>query len=393
MAVTKRFNFTEKTIEALPRPAKGNQDLYYDDGQTGLCLLVSYGGAKTYFSYLKFQGKPQRTKIGRAGEMKLVEARAKARELRALADKGTNPGKERMEMLRDMTLKQFFENVYVPNYSVSHKKPKSQAKDRSLFMCNLTSLHNRKMLSITHGELDILHNKIRVDVSEYTANRAIALLKNMYNKAIEWGFPKDHGNPAQGIKMFPETSRERFLQPDELQRLFAALAEEPNEMFKNYVKLSLFIGQRRSNMLSLRWSDINLALGFAFFPDTKNGSHRIPLVAQAKEILEKMPRSPNSDFVFPSDTSKSGHIEDFHRPWYALLKRAGIENFRVHDMRRTFGSYQAMMGSGEFVLGKALGDKTLAAVKVYARVDLDPVRNSMQQGINMLLGFVKPDDK
>jgi integrase len=145
-------------------------------------------------------------------------------------------------------------------------------------------------------------------------------------------------------------------------------------------------------MLSLKWSDINLELGFAFFPDTKNGSHRIPLVTQAKEILENMPRSPNSDFVFPSDTSKSGHIEDFHRPWYALLKRAGIEDFRVHDMRRTFGSYQAMIGSGEFILGKALGDKTLAAVKVYARVDLDPVRNSMQQGMDKMLGFVKTDN-
>lgn len=392
MAVTKRLNFTEKTIEALPLPAKGVQDLYYDEGQPGLCLLVSYGGSKTYFSYLKFQGRPQKTKIGRAGEMKLMEARIKARELRALADKGTNPGKERREMLDDITLKKFYETVYVPNYSLSHKKPKSQAKDKSLFMCNLTPLHNRKMLSITHAELDVLHNKIRIDVSEYTANRAIALLKNMYNKALDWGLPKDYGNPAHGIKMFEEKSRERFLEPDEIQRFFIALEEEPNEMFKNYIKLSLFIGQRRSNMLSLRWSNINLELGYAFFPDTKNGSHRIPLVEQAKEILKNMPRSPNSDFVFPSDTSKSGHIEDFHRPWYALLKRAGIEDFRIHDIRRTFGSYQAMMGAGEFVLGKALGDKTLAAVRVYARMNLDPARNSMQNAINLLLGFAEPSD-
>lgn len=385
--ITKRLNFTEKAIASLPKPSNGKQEIYYDEGQVGLCLLNSYGGSKTYFSYLKFQGRPQRTKIGRAGEIKLIDARAKARELRTLADKGTNSGKERNEMLKDMTLKQFFEKVYVPNYSVINKKPKTQAKDKTVFMNNLTSLHNRKMLSVTHQELDVLHNKIKLDVSEYTANRAIALLKHMYNKAIEWGFPKDRGNPAQGIKMFKEKSRDRFLQPDELRRFFKALDEEPNTMFKNYILLSLFIGQRRSNMLSLRWSNIDLQLGFAVFLDTKNGDQRIPLVNQAKQILASIPRQAGSDFVFPSDTSKSGHVEDFHRPWYALLKRADIENLRIHDIRRTFGSYQAIGGSSALIIGKALGDKTLAATQVYSRLTVDPVLNSMQKAVDAIVAY------
>ena len=384
---TKRFNFTEKAIASLSIPSNGKQEIYYDDGQVGLCLINSYGGTKTYFSYLKFQGRPQRTKIGRAGEIKLIEARAKARELRALADKGTNPGKERNEMLKDMTLKQFFDNVYVPKYSVINKKPKTQAKDKTVFMNNLVSLHNRKMLSITHQELDWLHNKIKLDVSEFTANRAIALLKHMYNKAIDWGFPKDHGNPAQGVKMFKEKSRERFLLPDELRRLYKALEEEPNIIFKNFVLLALYIGQRKSNLLSLRWSNINLELGFVAFLDTKNGDHRIDLVEQAKEILKNMPRVQGNDFVFPSETSKSGHLEDFHRPWYALLKRAEIEDFRFHDIRRTFGSYQAINGSSTLIIGKSLGDKTLAATQVYARLMSDPVRNSMQKAVDTITAY------
>lgn len=385
--ITKRLNFTEKVIASLAIPAKGVQELYYDTGQTGLCLLNSYGGSKTYFAYLKFQGRPQRTKIGRAGEIKLIDARAKVRELRALADKGVNPSKERNEMLKDMTLKRFFETVYVPKYSAINKKPKTQAKDKTVFMNNLVSLHNRKMLSVTRQDLDWLHNKLKSDVSEYTANRAIALLKHMYNKAIEWGFPKDHGNPAQGIKMFKEKARDRFLQPDELRRFFRALDEEPNTMFKNYILLSLYIGQRRSNMLRMRWSDINLELGFAVFLDTKNGDHRIPLVAQAKQLLASMPRYPGSDFVFPSDTSKSGHIEDFHRPWYALLKRAEIEDFRIHDIRRTFGSYQAIRGSSTLIIGKSLGDKTLAATLVYSQLTFDPVLDSMQNAANTVEAY------
>ena len=388
--VAKRFNFTEKTIAALPSPAEGKQDMYYDAGQLGLCLLVSYGGSKTYFSYLKFQGQPKRTKIGRVGEIKLVEARAKARELKTLADKGTNPSQERNEVLRDMTLKQYFYDIYYPRHVSVHTRPKTQAKDETMFRNNLTPFHNRKMMSITRADVERLHVDLKNRISLYTANRAIGLLKHMYNKAIEWGYPAHSGNPVAGIKMFREKSRDRFLLPDEVKRFFAALAEEPNEVFKNYILLSLFIGQRRQNMLSMRWSNVDLNLGFVFFPDTKNGEpQRIPLITQAQNILKEMRKYAKDDWVFSSEQgSKSGHIEDLHRPWYALLKRADIENLRFHDLRRTFGSYQAITGASLHIIGKALGDKTSAATKVYSRLTMDPIRDSIQRGADKMLEFV-----
>ena len=111
----------------------------------------------------------------------------------------------------------------------------------------------------------------------------------------------------------------------------------------------------------------------------------------AWDILKEMRKHATDDWVFPSQNgSKSGHVEDLHRPWYALLKRAGIENMRFHDLRRTFGSYQAITGAGSFVLGKALGDKTNAAVRVYARLTMDPIRDSIQRGADKMLEFIRP---
>ena len=81
-------------------------------------------------------------------------------------------------------------------------------------------------------------------------------------------------------------------------------------------------------------------------------------------------------------------MEDLHRPWYALLKRSGIENLRVHDLRRTFGSYQAITGASLYIIGKSLGDKTTAATKVYSRLTLDPIRDSIQRGADRMLEFV-----
>lgn len=386
-----RFNFTEKALAILPVPTDKRSVVYYDDGQAGLCVISTYGGTKTYYFYIKYQGVPKRVKIGRVGVTKLVDARIKARELKTLADRGQDPSAERNDALHDMTLKQFFDDIYFPRYSQVYKRPKSQAKDESMFRNYLAPVHHRKMTSITRADLEQIHKDLNSRISPYTANRALGLVKHMYNKALDWGYPARHGNPAMGIKMFREKSRERFLMPDELNRFFTALATEPNELFKNYVLLSLFIGQRRQNMLELRWSNVDLNLGFVLFPDSKNGEpQRIPLIEQAQAILSDMRQYATDDWVFSSRAgSKSGHVEDFHRPWYALLKRAGIENFRIHDLRRTFASYQAITGASLHIVGKALGDKTSAATRVYARLTMDPVRDSIQRAADKMLEFVK----
>lgn len=384
------INFTEKGLANLPTPADKRPVTYYDTGQAGLCLIATYGGTKTYYFYAKVLGVPKRVKIGRVGVTKLVEARMKARELRTEADKGNDPAQERNEALRDMTLKQFFNTQYFPRHVKVYTRPKSQAKSETMFRNYLGEFHNRKMISITRADLERMHVTLRDKISLYTANRTLALVKHMYNKAIEWGYPAQHGNPAVGIKMFRERSRERFLQPDEIKRFFAALAEEPNEVFKNYVLLSLYIGQRRQNMLSMRWSNVDLDLGYVLFSDSKNGDpQKIPLIIQAKDILTEMRKYAINDWVFPSEGSKSGHLEDLHRPWYALLKRAGIEDLRVHDLRRTFGSYQAITGASLHIIGKALSDKTSIATQVYSRLTMDPIRDSIQRGADKMLEFVK----
>lgn len=124
-----RFNFTEKTLAGLPIPADKKPVVYYDDGQPGLCVNVTYGGTKTYYSYIKFQGTPKRTKIGRVGTAKLVDARTKARELKTIADHGDDPSTERDEARKDMTLREFFETQYYPRCSLVYKRygqPKEQ---------------------------------------------------------------------------------------------------------------------------------------------------------------------------------------------------------------------------------------------------------------------------
>ena len=223
----------------------------------------------------------------------------------------------------------------------------------------------------------------------------------MFRLACEWGDRKVKYNPVEGVKKFKEQSRERFLQPDELGRFFTALMEDPNEQFRNFILLALFLGQRRSNILSMRWENVMLAdreMANVYFPTSKNGEpQRIPLSQQAYELLKHMQEQSEGatkGWVFPSATysdkrkSKSGHVEDFHRPWYALLKRANIEDLRIHDLRRTFGSYQAMSGSSLHIIGKSLGDKSTLATLVYSRLTMDPIQESIQRGTDKMMGYL-----
>lgn len=385
-----KFNFTERALENLLIPKDLKPATYYDTGtRDGLCVIVTYGGAKTYYSYVKFNGAPKRTKIGRVGQIKLFKAREIAHSLKEKATLGEDPSAKRREDLKDITIKQFYENVYKPEHSEIHKRPGSINNDNSIFTHRLAGLHNRKLLSIKPEEIERLHNKVKKELSPYTANRVLSLIKHMYVIAIKRGYIPSKENPASPIHKFPEQSRDRFLQSDEIKQFFEALKSEPNEIFKNYILISLFSGLRRSNVLSLRWSYIDLQNGFIRVPDSKNGEPiQIPMTSHLKELLETIKANSESDWVIPSNKSASGHLEDPKRPWQDLLVRACIKDFRLHDLRRTQGSYQAITGASLHIVGKSLGHKSTSATQVYARLTADPIRESMQKATDKILEFV-----
>ncbi len=388
------IHFSEKVIMALPVPSRAEkQQVYYDDGcSDGLQLIITYGGTKTYYFFMFFQGRPLRVKIGRVGDIKLNAARIRAHELRAQAMGGVDPSAQRRDMLNDMRLKEFYDMVYKPEYSNVNKRPGSIVNDDNLMRTHLKDLGARKLSTITNEEIRRLHNKVKLKLSPYTANRVLSLIKHMYNFAAKMGYIKFADNPALGVSKFAEKSRDRFLGSDEMVRFFKALDDEPNQVFKNYILMSLFTGQRRGNLLSMRWEYVDLKNEFIYFPDSKNGeSLRVPITCFALDLLTKMKETADSDWVFPSNKGTCGHMVSPKRPWEMLLARANIDNLRLHDLRRTQGSYQAITGASTNVIGKSLGHKSTAATMVYARLSVDPVRDSMTRATQKMIDLSKGD--
>jgi integrase len=118
-------------------------------------------------------------------------------------------------------------------------------------------------------------------------------------------------------------------------------------------------------------------LGEWHIPETKNGEqHRIPLSPVALEILDNRRQHKEGDYVF-TGTGAKGHLADPKKAWQRILKRAGIEDLRLHDLRRTLGSWMAASGATTAMIGKTLAHKSQQATKIYERLDLDPVRVSI----------------
>ncbi|MDR1027335.1 MAG: site-specific integrase [Rickettsiales bacterium] len=383
-----KFNFTEASIAALPFADHGMRYIAYDTSTKNLIIRVGEK-SKIYYLVKKVNGRVLYVRLDDATSISVKDARAAVGETKEIIRGGKNPNDEKNKIRQDITIKEFFDEFYWPNHS-KYKKKTSQKIDEVVMRLHIPpEIKRRKMLDISRGDIVRMHQKLCGEKGIYTANHSLKLIRQLYYKAIDWDWVGT--NPAMRVKMFKETQRDRFLKEDEFPRFFNALADEPNIMFRNFVLLSLFVGQRRRNMQSIRWADINFERRVLYIPETKTGEPQAAhLPDQAITILREMEKSKISEWIFPSARSASGHLEGPEPLWRALLKRAGIENLRMHDLRRTFASYQAITGSSHEIIGKALGDKSPAVIPIYARLTENPVRNSIQNAADKMLTLAKP---
>ncbi len=378
-----KINFTKAMLEKLPYPPIGKRFAYYDTKVRGLALFITNKGTKSFLVYRWVNSKPERILLGRYPDLSIEQARAKTMEINALIVKGENPNNPRRAARAEMTLNDLFRE-YMERHAKPHKK--SWKIDESRFKFHLARFGKIKLSKFTIATVQKLHVRIGKKNGEYEANRVISLLCTMFNMAIKFQFwEKDKANPASGIKKFKERPRDRFLQSEELPKFFAALAQEPNEMIRDYILLEILTGARRSNVLAMQWGEISWERREWRIPVTKNDEPQVvTLSEEAMTVLERRRQAANSSYVFPSN-GRQGHLVEPKRGWKRILESSGITDLRIHDLRRTLGSWQAKTGASLTIIGKSLNHKSLKATAIYARLDLDPVRESVERATNAIL--------
>ncbi len=383
-----RFNFTDNRLHNIHPSPEGKRLYFYDIKTPGLRLQVTPAGTLSFQFQArgKQQGRIVTTTIGRYPAMTINQARGKAVELMNATLDGQDIEERARQVRQEFTFDNLF-NLWLEHFAKPHKKSWDEDERRYKLYIN-KPFGNKKLSWFTHTKIRQWHQGITkiqkqrapkgTTVSPTTANRALALLNTVFNQAAP-----DIPNPCKGVSKFREQSRDRWLTPNELGRFFAALeAPQTPELSRDYILLSLFTGARRSNVLAMKWTDVDLGRKTWTIPakESKNGvAMSVPLVDQSLDVLVRRKETASSIFVLPSDKSKTGHYVTPTKAWSSLIKRAGLQGIRLHDLRRTLGSHMAADGTSLYLIGKALGHKHQSTTQVYARVNLDPVRNAMER--------------
>lgn len=377
----KQYNFTKAFICSLNPAEKGKRYMVYDNKCSSLAVRITDKGNKSFVIQTRFEGRVIKITLGKYPNLSIEQARKKYIKILNEIENGINPNDILKNKRQEYTFGKLFKE-YMERYSKIYKK--SWKYDEREIPRFSRCWFKRKISNISTQEIRKLHDSIRVENGLYQANRMYERIRAMYNKAIEWGYIKE--NPAVGVKKFKEKKRERFLLPAEIKSFFKSLELEENKVVKDYFKILLFTGARKTNVLAMRWDEIDFDRRIWRIPETKNGeSLEVPLIDYAIEVLNNIDKT--NEWVFPSKTSKKGHFSDPKRPWKRILERAGIKDLRIHDIRRTLGSYQAITGSSLSIIGRSLGHKSLEATQIYARLNNDTVRKSMGKAIDKMYEY------
>jgi integrase len=189
----------------------------------------------------------------------------------------------------------------------------------------------------------------------------------MYNWGKVAGYvSKDLEIPTRGIVRFRERKRRRFITTVEMPRFVDALEHEDSEYARHGLWMLLLTGLRSTELLKAKWIDVDWDMGTLFVGLTKNGEPLLaPLSDAAIVRLKLIPRTADNPHVI-CGLKPNAHLTGLGQALKRVLKRAGLENIRVHDLRRTVGSWLAQDGRSLHLIGDVLNHRDPKTMAGYA---------------------------
>ena len=362
---------TKRSVDAVK--AGGTDTVYWDGELTGFGLRVRRSGRKSYVVQTRIAGKLCWFTIGPHGPLNPDQARARALEILACAKKGIDPrdADARREAEPSMAdLGRRFLEEYVP----VHCKPSTREEyRRSVRLFVDPVIGELRVPEVQRKDIAALHHGLRD--KPYQANRTLGVLSKMFSLAEVWGWRPDGSNPCRHVKRYKEHKRERFLSPEETERLGQVLREAEEEMPSAVAafRLLLLTGCRMSEIRDLRWDYVKDDC--IELPDAKTGGRVVPLGPEARAVLSAIPREEDNPWVIAGRLPGS-HLTDLQRPWRRIRKQAGLEGVRIHDLRHSFASRALALGESLTMIGKLLGHTQVQTTARYAHLARDSIQTA-----------------
>jgi integrase len=392
---------TDPVVKNLPPPAQGNK-IHYDSELAGFGVRVTEAGAKSYiFNYRTKSGRERRFTIGsvadNAGRLvwRASAARERARALRIDRDAGADPMDDLRKLRHALTvnaLADVFEAEHLPNLRDSTRRDYTSIIRQHI----RPEFGALKLTELDKAAINALHRRVAAS-APYRANRLVSVLQSMLAFAIKRGDLVGE-NVARGVERAEEHARQRYLSEDEIARFVAVLDSHPERVSADAIKLLLLTGARRSEVLSARWDQFDLAAGTWTKPHTatkQKRMHRVPLSPQAVALLAAMRRGvdPDCPHVF-SGNGTGRPVVTVARLWLTACISAGLAvqvekrdprgkvvtdgngksvkvwqpTARLHDLRHSYASLLVNSGLSLHIVGGLLGHAKVQTTHRYAHL-------------------------
>ena len=280
--------------------------------------------------------------------------------------------------------------IYLEYSEVNKKSYKSDVLSTTIF---LKYFGNINLEDITPARIEDFKRDIKKERNSKnaTVNRYLQALSKMLNLAVANELLNK--NPMWSVKKLKENNyKTRVLLPEEEKRLFEEIErgyevvgrDKAKKIIYPYIHLKPLIicalqtGMRKSEILKLKWSNIDFDYEYIELLETKSGkSRKIPISSKLMKIFKKILATSNSEYVFVNPSTNSNYI-DIHRAFETVLKNAEINNFRFHDLRHTAATRMLEKGADIRTVQEILGHSSVSVTERYTHTNAKSKKSAIE---------------
>ena len=393
---------TKRFVETVEPSTKAI--VLFDEQVTGFGLRIMPSGVRSYFvQYRSQDGRSRWFTIGTHGRVTAEEARKRARQILAEVTQGKDPAADRDTSRQMPTISDLLDR-YLTEHVDKRNRPRTRNEVKRMVRLFIRHhLGRYKVEAVARSDLARLHHSLSSTPRQ--ANHVLSVCSKVFGLAEIWGLRPDGSNPCRGIERYREEHRERFLSQDELERLGSTLhlaetkglpwsvdehkptakhlpkPENRRTLYPHVIRaaieLLLFTGCRLSEVLGLKWKQVDFAAGTIVLAETKAGrTQHVVMSDSARQVLKSLAEGAHSEWVLArrNDDSRPMSKETLEKAWQRIRAIAGVSDVRLHDLRHTFGTYAGQTGGNTYAIRDALRHKTVAMTARYVNRADDPIR-------------------
>ncbi|MEO1044105.1 MAG: tyrosine-type recombinase/integrase [Pseudomonadota bacterium] len=328
-------------------------------------------GRNVYIVQTRMAGRMRTVTIGPASVLTRYQAQMVARRVIAYAQVGRDPATERQRIRSAPSFTDFLSEYWdrwAPHWKASTLATHTGYRNRYLD----DAFKDIYIDELNEGHVTSWFADLNNRTGPGAANRTLEILKHILNKAEEWGYRLENTNPCRSVRPNRKRQCERFLTKAELARLGAELAklrsseDRTKQCAGAAITLLLLTGCRKSEILTLEWSDIKG--NRLHLRDSKTGPRTVWIGSSAREVIAALPRFKGIPRLF-WNYSQRKPLRDVYSIWCRARDNAGLKGVRIHDLRHTFASHAAVKRETLPMIGRLLGHANVQTTARYAHLD------------------------